>query len=405
MEQVTAGEKTYPLTRKYSGTDGKPVYRVQVTVGHTYPEGKQRQHDYTGSGAADIQAKINRSVRYSDEELRLIPHELTVDGMMDEWVRYKELILEKDRIRNLRTLIRKHIHPYLGAVLIRELTADKLKEWRKEYIARFGNRRIKEVCCTLHDAIRLMVRKGYLLNDVFREIPRSTDTLREQPVLDDGQVELILRNRLKNIYWAAFATMLGTGMRIGECLGFSWKQIDWDRKIITVSRQMDIKGRIRGTKNGRSRSFPVPDYVWDVFREVRRWQDEYEKEGNGYRNDEGLVFVSEQGKALSRIKMNQAMAEYMEGTQNPNVRCHALRRTYASIGAEMGEIHAVKHVLDHSDFRTTIRYIYPYQRDETHLVEIMEDHFLGMLRENGIDRPGMSDKCSEKSCIVSRTAV
>ena len=63
-----------------------------------------------------------------------------------------------------------------------------------------------------------------------------------------------------------------TGMRLGELLALRWRDIDFGRDVITVSRAMSA-GVESSTKSGRVRRVPLPEQAAGALRRLRERPD------------------------------------------------------------------------------------------------------------------------------------
>ena len=88
-EYVIAGKKLYPVKEKRMKSKAGKEYlskHVKITVATDYFSGKQIQHDYTGKNNNEVQSKINNSICLNDEELNLIPNDVNVEQLIDEYL-------------------------------------------------------------------------------------------------------------------------------------------------------------------------------------------------------------------------------------------------------------------------------------------------------------------------------
>lgn len=112
-------------------------------------------------------------------------------------------------------------------------------------------------------------------------------------VYDDAELRIIegFFEREDGNLLTAFYLGLYAGLRIGECFGLRWRDIDWAEKTMTIQRQMQyVEGEIRlcEVKTLTSvRTVIIPDALYEVLEfqysmEVAQKQ----KLGNAYRNTE-----------------------------------------------------------------------------------------------------------------------
>jgi integrase len=123
-------------------------------------------------------------------------------------------------------------------------------------------------------------------------------------------------------------TALDTGMRRGELLNQSWEDVDFDRKVISVTHSK--------TAEGEHRLIPMTGRVFLLFSELL----------SGMERVTPFVFTYE-GRPIRRIKTGWAGALRRGGL--PHYRFHDLRHTFNSRLANLGIIADIrKELMGHS---------------------------------------------------------
>lgn len=147
--------------------------------------------------------------------------------------------------------------------------------------------------------------------------------------------------------------LIGTGVRIGEALALRWEDIDLDSDVptllvsgtATTVRNKLIRQNHTKTAAGRRR-LALPDYVVDALRR---------QQARDLPAEDGLVFPSARGGIRSpdnvRRQLRQARGDGLDW-----VTPHALRKTTATVIAEVNGPDAAADQLGHSDGRTTARF-------------------------------------------------
>lgn len=357
---------------------------LKLTTGKDWQTGAQIQHEYTGKTAEQIIENIERSRGYSDEELGLTEESITIEQLMEEWLEYKDTSVSETRLSDVRRRVKNDILQFIGDEPVRELSVGDLEDWILELDdCNFRIKRIKLAISFLNAAMEIGVLNKRLVTNPCRELRKIENVIQEQPILNEAQIKRLLIVEKDHPYMPVYALMLGTGMRIGEALGLSLKQIDRRRQEITVSQQLSLDRKsVRPTKNRRKRTFPVPDWVMKIIEIALDRQQKFRAMNPNYVNTLDLLFTTKEGRPLVQCKVSQKFREIMRDESGTVLSCHSLRRTFASLGAEMGYIMGVQHVLGHADISTTVKYIYPFERDAVQLVQMMDVHFEPMIWRN-----------------------
>jgi integrase len=175
------------------------------------------------------------------------------------------------------------------------------------------------------------------------KIPRA-DNRRIRFLTHDESEELLaeLAERSPDLHDMALLA-LHCGPRAGEIFGLSWKDVDFDRGLVTL----------RHTKNGQVRHVPMTDRVREMLknRELVRDQD----------ND--LVFPSRNGDRIKKVShaFERAVKDlgWNKGLDDSRQKVvfHSLRHTCASWLVMAGvPLYTVKEYLGHRQISQTERY-------------------------------------------------
>ncbi|MDO5146862.1 MAG: tyrosine-type recombinase/integrase [Eubacteriales bacterium] len=170
------------------------------------------------------------------------------------------------------------------------------------------------------------------------EIARLLDAVENGDKLTKSQQKY--HNKTKNRDLALLTLLLGTGIRVSECVGLDIQDLDFDTNGMKIHR----KG---GTE--------VILYFGDEVREaLLNYLDERElilpKEGS-----EDALFLSMQRNRISVRAVENLVKKYAKTvTTLKNITPHKLRSTYGTqLYRETGDIYLVADVLGHRDVNTT----------------------------------------------------
>ena len=183
-------------------------------------------------------------------------------------------------------------------------------------------------------------------------------------------------------HWQNILTvLLGTGMRISECLGMTWAGCNFDENIIEVTHTLNYRkmedGRCRHyvefipkTISG-ARRIPMFDEVRAALLEEKARKDRVGTadmvidgvSGWCFTNRYGCVFTPKSiNKAIERIRNAYNKAEREKARREgraplflPHFTCHQLRHTFCSRVCEVeSRVKIVQALMGHSDSRTTL---------------------------------------------------
>jgi len=147
------------------------------------------------------------------------------------------------------------------------------------------------------------------------------------------------KNKLRNL--AIFTLLLGTGIRVSECVGLDMEHVDFKNNRIKVIR-----------KGGKE------DYVYfgdEVEKALRDYIELSRKHIQACEGHESALFLSIQRKRMSvKAIENMVSDSAKQVTMFKHITPHKLRSTYGTnLYKETGDIYLVAEVLGHNDVNTT----------------------------------------------------
>ena len=174
--------------------------------------------------------------------------------------------------------------------------------------------------------------------------------------------------------------LLGTGMRIGECIGLRWEDLDFENRMISVNHNLtdrpDSKGRcgkhIQTPKTeAGTRIIPMIQEVYEAFLteyEIQKCLGFCEEEIDGYY---GFVFTTAYHTVYSAAAVNNAIHRATKAYNNkeeeeakkecreplllPDFSAHHLRHTFCTRLCENEtNLKVIMDIMGHADISTTM---------------------------------------------------
>lgn len=280
-------------------------------------------------------------IKHRDAELALQRHELeaeeirrglrprplqsrTFTELADYWLEHRapKKASEKDD----KSIIRKHLKPAFGPLLMSNLSVTCVDKWRQGL--EVGIKTEFNILTLLISTLRLAKDLGWVHEVPAIKKPKLTDIgLNFRYLKTNEEIARFLVAALaddESLFYL-YATALYTGMRAGELAGLYWDAVDLDRRLITIRRSFD-----KSTKSGYIRYAPIMDSLLPLLLD---WQK---------KNPLGLVFPNQAGKMLQpsarvfqeRLHAVLTAAELMPikvgDREVPYVTFHGLRHSWAS---------------------------------------------------------------------------
>lgn len=343
--------------------DGR--WEARFTVGRDPGTGKQIQRSVYGATQKEVRQKLAQAVADLDNGIYQTPNKITVSEWMREWLttfcagKVKTLTYQ-----SYEGIIKNHIAPAIGAV---ELQAVKGTHVQKLYNsmtkAGLSGKTVKNVSAVLHKALCVALKQGIIQTNPCdaAELPKVEH--HEITPLTDEEIPQFLTAIDGSPMRNAYALCLFAGVREGECLGLSWRQIDFQRGRIVVSQQLQ-KEKVKGgryyiapsTKSGKPRTIEPPPIAFEYLRAEKRRQAENRlKAGPAWDNPNDLVFTDETGKHYAIVSFYKNFKRIAASIGRPDARPHDLRHTAATVAIASGaDIKSVQDLLGHATASFTL---------------------------------------------------
>lgn len=148
-------------------------------------------------------------------------------------------------------------------------------------------------------------------------------------------------NKTKSRDLAILTLLLGTGIRVSECVGLDLNDVDFKNNGITVTR-----------KGGNQMVVYFGD---EVAGALRQYIENDRKASSPLFGHENALFLSTQRRRMGVQAVENMVKKYArQVTPNKKITPHKLRSTYGTtLYKETGDIYLVADVLGHKDVNTT----------------------------------------------------
>lgn len=351
--------------------DGKKVsigWEARYTAGID-KDGKQIQRSIYAKSSDEIKKKLRKVLSSIDNGTYIEPTKTTVSSWLDTWFdTYKKPSVKAKTLECYDNIIRNHIKPGIGSVLLKDLRPEQVQKLYNDIAKKLSSRMAELTHVTLHAALQQALKNDLISRNVSEAATLPKKVKKEPRVLTTEEQQKFTEAFKGNRLEAAFTLDLFTGLRRGELLGLRWKDIDFKNKLIKVNQTLCrvknfddtvIKTKTKlvfdtpKTEKGK-RVIPLLDEVIEALKSHRtRQKTEKFKVGEIYQ-DNDLVFCTTIGTPLDPRKFNDLFHEVVEKAGIGRANIHALRHTFATRGLENGiELKVMQEFLGHSSISLT----------------------------------------------------
>jgi integrase len=304
---------------------------------------------------------------------------------LEQWLQDKREFVKEATYANYSTAIVNQIIPTLGDYHLSELTEKKLQEtalyWldqgRMDKGGGLSDKTVKDLIMIVKLSLRAAA-KAKLMTQRSTEIlfPKAEKTDKLKVFSKDDQLKLTqmvyLNLTPKN---AGVLFCLHTGVRIGELCAVQWKDIDLERKTVTISKTVqriyikDFDGTsqskllITTPKTKASfREIPLSSALYPVLKKMNPMNPELYLLTGTEKFTEPRTFRGFYDRLLRRMDIE-------------HINFHGLRHTFATRLIEGGaDYKTVSELLGHASVNMTLNlYVHPQMEQKRKAVEIITD--------------------------------
>lgn len=380
----------------------KTTYKKKMKNGKEYyfyrlrHENLTKPRDLYGSTVKELESKIKSARR--DLDHNIVNNKDCFETFFVDWLFNVRFLKLKSSTKE------KYEGVYRNYIKDSDLSTIKMKDLKVKDIQSYYNKLFKEgksVNCIkmLNKLVGACIRYAFdndiIIKDFSRSVvlPKETekDKLNKKDTVNpftlDEQKQFI--NAIKgHEYEMLFLTALNTGMRQGELLALTWKDIDFKNNTIRVNKNLSSVNEV--TREGRGatilevqtpktksgiRTVPIPALLTTQLKRHKTKQKELKlKMGNLYQ-DNALIFCDSFGKYLDRRYLLDVYKKILKDNNIKTRKFHDLRHTYATRLFELGENpKVVQTILGHSNLSITLD-------TYTHVLDSMKGQAISKLND------------------------
>lgn len=318
--------------------------------------------------------------REAEEWLRnfLITQKADFDMKFEDfWKMYyadMETRLREHIMRTKKYIVELKILPYFGNKRVNDITAADIRQWQNELIKMgYSPTYLKTINNQLSAIFNYAIRYYDLKSNPCAKAGSMGKSKAEE--MDFWTVEefrkFIDSVMNKRLSYMAFMTLYWTGMRLGELLALNPKDVDLEKRTISITKSYQCLGKkdvITPPKTPKSkRVITVPEFL---AVDIKDYMD-------------SLYDLQENDRLfpITKYYLEHEMQRGIKESGVKRIRVHDLRHSHASMLIELGfSPLEIANRLGHEKVETTLNtYAHLYPNKQTKLVERLDSEYKGDL--------------------------
>lgn len=249
---------------------------------------------------------------------------------------------------------------------------------------------LDSIHCLLHPTFELAVRDDIIRKNptdgVMKEISKKSGKnkgVRHALTVEQQRsfMDYMATHPVYYHWWPILTVLLGTGCRIGECLGLRWQDLDFEKRLISINHSIvyypekKTKSAIMRVSLPKTeagiRTIPMLDVVKDAFELEREEQEVTGSNTQVLDGMSGFVWRNRFGDipnpqtvndTIHRIRKNYNAEEVLNAKKEgrepiilPTFSCHHLRHTFATRLCETEtNLKVIQSIMGHASIETTM---------------------------------------------------
>ena len=318
--------------------DGR--WEGRYTAGRDPVTGRTIYKNVLGKTQAEVKAKLKSAIEKSGVQ-SLRTERYTVGQWLDTWMEnYAKLQVRPSSHKTYQGFIENHIKPALGDIPLEKLTAMNLQRLYKHLLENgrvectesrskpkgLSVKTVRNINQMISSALNCAVEQRLIPSNPTKGCVLPKLERKEMKILPPESLGTFFEEARRSGVFELYYIDLATGLRRGELLGLKWSDVDLEKGIIYVRRQIlrqngEVVEAPLKTKNSY-RSIAIGADAIKVLKGMEQ-RDEY-------------VFPSPYGGPMSPDSVLHMLQRVLKRAGLERIRFHDLRHTFSVLALQNG---------------------------------------------------------------------
>lgn len=338
--------------------NGKTTYTVLATQRINGKQVNRKRRNITSIAQAK---RIEVDLKVELRQLKETPHRYTLNDWSKICIKKMQIQFKTSTIQGYEGNFNKWINPFLGEFYIDQITGFMVHDLIYQHIKGISMEARRGILKRLKRIFTMAIEEGILYKNpafgITVKVPEA-----KQLVFNRTEINTLLyeANINSHPFYNHWAMALLTGMRNGELYALTWTDVDFENKVISVTKAWTIKDGLGPTKSTRNRYIPISSEL-DMFLKNLKSKSV---------NSDNKVLESH--KEWSQGNQAKVLKDFCRKIGITPIKFHDLRATFITQLLIKGvSLAKVMKIVGHSTIKTTMRYLRLVAQDTQGATEVL----------------------------------
>lgn len=320
--------------------------------------------------------------RYNEEHGAIsVLGEMSVDAWYEYWImEIKANTVRPNTIRNHNERYKQNIRDYIGQMPLNEVKPIHCQNVLNQMADTYRNSTIKQTSITMYGMFQSAVDNELILKNPMTKYVRCTSGKASKPprVLSIEEQKLFLETTKESSNYNQYAFLLQTGLRTGEMIGLKWSDIDFEKRILHISRTMEYRYSVGEWRIGEPKSksgYRDIPLTMEAIEILKRQKQKVQALKTIKMEFSEFVFLSRKGEPTKNSAYDTKLQYYCDKVGMQRFSMYTLRHTFATRCIEAGmRPKTLQMILGHSNIGITMNlYVHVTEEEKVKELSCIED--------------------------------
>jgi len=342
-------------------------YRVTATVGIN-ADGQPIRKQFYGESKKDAEAKRDEYLINIKKGLPTSFDKITFNSVFKTWL---ETVLKPSvslaSYNKYETDYRLRIQSgVLSKMKLVDIKSIHVQSFYNDLLNKFTVNTVRQTHSLIHNFFKYCLKSDLILKDPLLavELPVLKSTSETNRALTDREIEKLLSAAKNEPKYFIFAFALFSGLRQGEILALTFRDIDFINNVIRVNKSVkyltvngEYKAVLSHTKTSHSvRDIPILEAIQTPLREHMRREIEKYRMLSITHTEHSLLFSSYAATYREGGNLRISLKRLCKRLKMPPVTFHSLRHSFCTILAKQGvPLKTASMLMGHASIAVTAR--------------------------------------------------